>query len=366
MNLSDFNFEFDPALIAHEPLAARDQSRLLVYGKECQIADQMFKQLADILPADSLLLVNDSRVLPSRVLGHLPTGGKVEFLLLEQLSTAENTWVCLAKPMKKLKPGLVAELPNNATATVISMPPLETEQVLPIQVQFHAKNQPWREWLEQNAFVPLPPYIQRSQAKPFAESRDKERYQTVYAGLEGSSAAPTAGLHFTDQVFASLRARGIQTAKVTLHVGPGTFLPVKASDPTQHVMHEERFVVSRQTYETVMDAKKTGRKVLAVGTTALRSWESLFQLFPSEEKRLAALDQWQRTRLFIYPTHKDFKYQTHGLDGLITNFHQPESTLFMLICALLGWHEAQRMYQHALAQRYRLFSYGDSSLLWFS
>jgi S-adenosylmethionine:tRNA ribosyltransferase-isomerase len=220
-------------------------------------------------------------------------------------------------------------------------------------------------WIDQWGIIPLPPYIHRDQIKPAVESPDRLSYQTVFAKDRGSVAAPTAGLHFSQQLLDQLSEKGINLRFLSLHVGAGTFLPVKSDSIENHTMHHESFMVPRQTLQDIFQAKQNGSPVIAVGTTSLRSLEDLYRKGDGDTDKILNLgNQWHETNLFLYPKHKEDRYTPWMIDGLITNFHQPKSTLFMLISLLLGLENAMNFYQFAFDKQFRLFSYGDSSLLW--
>lgn len=362
LSLDDFMFPLDESLIAQDPLPERTSSRLLVRGADGSFDDRVFADLVDLLPQGSLLVVNDSRVMASRLIGKLPTGGRVELLLLEkQDGSNAETWLALGKPMRKLKPGTRVLFPAGLEGKIV-VSPSEKAGLAPVEVRFSMQGAALGQWLEQHGIVPLPPYIARDANKP-SQSKDRERYQTVYAREEGSAAAPTAGLHFSADLVRKLQEKDIHTSPVTLHVGLGTFLPVKEQDLSLHRMHEERFLISSSTCEAILSAKKEGRPVIMVGTTSFRCVEGFHRLFQTDEAKRAHCNQWLRTSIFIRPEHDDDRYRPFAADGIVTNFHLPGSTLFMLVSALIGWREARRLYDHAMAQRYRFFSYGDASLL---
>lgn len=320
------------------------------------------------MPKNSLIIVNNSRVIASRIHGNLSTGANIEILLLEPVvesSPGIERWLCLGKPMRKLAVGSEILFPNHLRAVVISLnSDLSSEGPWPFVVEFNLKNDALLSWLDHYGEMPLPPYISRKNVSADQAVADRKNYQTVYSQGAGSVAAPTAGLHFSDPLIARLKDNGCEFCSLTLHVGAGTFLPVKAQDPSRHLMHSERFMVPKMTYEAIMAAKSSGRPVILVGTTALRSLEGLAQIASRRGIDMAELvDTWLRTDIFIRPRHRKDRFKPWAADYLMTNFHQPQSTLFMLICALIGFDEAHRVYEEAIASRYRLFSYGDSSLL---
>ncbi|MBO5837720.1 MAG: tRNA preQ1(34) S-adenosylmethionine ribosyltransferase-isomerase QueA [Oscillospiraceae bacterium] len=340
MKTSDFWYDLPEELIAQTPLRKRDASRLLTLNKTTgQIAHKSFFDVVDYLQPGDCLVMNDSRVLPARLLGHRPTGGAAELLLLKDLGN--NEWECLAKPGRKLLEGQEVIFGNGElSATVISV--LEDGNRI-VRFQYEGI---FLEVLERLGKMPLPPYIK-------AELQDQERYQTVYSRELGSAAAPTAGLHFTNELLDKIRAKGVNTAFVTLHVGLGTFRPVKAEEITQHHMHSELCMISAQTAALLNETKRSGGRIICVGTTSCRTLESLV----NEDGTFAEKSSW--TDIFIYPGYK-FK----AMDGLITNFHLPESTLVMLVSAFAGRENVLNAYENAVKERYRFFSFGDAMLIY--
>ena len=339
MKTSDFDFELPEELIAQTPLERRDASRLMTLDRATgQTGHHHFYDLPNFLRPGDCLVMNDSRVLPARLIGHRPTGGACEVLLLTD--RGEGCWECLVRPGRKLKPGAqVIFGDGKLTATVEQE--LEDGKRL---VQFHYQGI-FLEILEQLGKMPLPPYIK-------AELRDNERYQTVYSRVMGSAAAPTAGLHFTPELLQQIREMGVQECWVTLHVGLGTFRPVKAEDIQDHEMHSEFCMIPRETAEIVNETKRRGGRVICVGTTSCRTVES----FAAEDGTLSERSGW--TNIFIYPGYR-FKV----LDGLITNFHLPQSTLIMLVSALAGREHVLAAYEEAVRERYRFFSFGDAMFI---
>ena len=336
MKTHDFWYDLPEELIAQTPLEKRDTSRLLIMDRETgDVKHQHFYDIIDYLNPGDCLVMNDSRVLPARLLGHRPTGGAVEILLLRDLG--DKKWECLAKPGRKLHTGQeVIFGDGELTATIVSVQE-DGNRV----VEFHYDGI-FLEVLERLGKMPLPPYIK-------AELQDQERYQTVYSKSVGSAAAPTAGLHFTNDLLERIREKGIRTAFVTLHVGLGTFRPVKAEEISQHHMHSELCMISRETADILNDTKRAGGRVICVGTTSCRTLESLVNEDGSFEQK----SKW--TEIFIYPG-----YTFKAMDGLITNFHLPESTLVMLVSAFAGREHVLAAYEEAVKERYRFFSFGDA------
>lgn len=336
MRTHDFWYELPEELIAQTPLEQRDSSRLLVMDRETgEISHKHFGDIIDYLHSGDCLVMNDSRVLPARLLGHRPTGGAVEVLLLRDLG--DKKWECLCKPGRKMQPGNEVIFGNGElTATVASV--LEDGNRI---VEFHYDGI-FLEVLERLGKMPLPPYIKE-------ELQDQERYQTVYSREIGSAAAPTAGLHFTNELLDKIRNKGVNIAFVTLHVGLGTFRPVKAEEITEHHMHSELCMIGRETADILNETRAKGGRIICVGTTSCRTLESLV----NEDGSFEAKSKW--TEIFIYPG-----YQFKAMQGLITNFHLPESTLVMLVSAFAGREKVLAAYHEAVAQRYRFFSFGDA------
>ena len=337
MKTSDFYYDLPEELIAQTPLAQRDASRLMVMDRETgEVEHRSFYDLTEYLRPGDCLVLNDSRVLPARLLGHrVPSGGAVEVLLLQD--KGDGVWECLTKPGRKTPPGTeLCFREGLLTATVTGT--LDDGNKL---VQFHYDGI-FLEVLEQLGKMPLPPYIR-------AELNDPERYQTVYSRETGSAAAPTAGLHFTPELLDKIGKSGVSLAYLTLHVGLGTFRPVKAENILEHHMHSELCRIDEKAAETINRAKERGGRVICVGTTSCRTLESL----ADENGRLQASSKW--TDIFIYPGYR-FKV----MDGLITNFHLPESTLVMLVSAFAGKEHVLAAYQKAVEERYRFFSFGDA------
>ena len=339
MNKSDFDFYLPEELIAQTPLEKRDTSRLLHLDKQTgEIEHKHFYDIKQYLHAGDCLVLNDSRVLPARLIGSRPTGGSVELVLLKDIG--DNRWECLSRPGRKTKPGQELIFGNSELTAVVQEVTLGGNRI----VKFSYEGI-FLEILERLGKMPLPPYIKE-------ELQDSERYQTVYSKELGSAAAPTAGLHFTKELLAEIEDMGVKICYVTLHVGLGTFRPVKADKIEDHEMHSEFCIVPEETAETVNAVKRAGGRVIAVGTTSCRTLES----FTTEDGTLQATSGW--TNIFIYPGYK-FKC----IDALITNFHLPESTLIMLVSALAGREHILNAYNTAVKQRYRFFSFGDAMFI---
>lgn len=339
MKTSDFDFELPEELIAQTPLARRDASRLLVLDKTTGARRHLhFYDLPTLLRPGDCLVLNDSRVLPARLIGHRPTGGACEVLLL--VDRGENLWECLVRPGRKLRPGAQVIFGDGQLTAVVEEEIEDGKRLVRFRYQGI-----FLEILEQLGKMPLPPYIK-------AELQDNERYQTVYSKVVGSAAAPTAGLHFTPELLRQIQEMGVKVCYVTLHVGLGTFRPVKAEEIADHEMHSEFCMVSRETADTINETKKNGGRVICVGTTSCRTIES----FAAEDGTMTERSGW--TNIFIYPGYR-FKV----LDALITNFHLPESTLIMLVSALAGRESVLAAYQEAVKLRYRFFSFGDAMFI---
>ena len=337
----DFYYELPPELIAQTPIARRDASRLLTLNKRTgETAHHHFYDLPSFLQPGDCLVLNDSRVLPARLIGHrVPTGGACEVVLL--IDRGENTWECLVRPGKKLREGAVISFGEGELAGQIAQV-LDNGNRL---IRFSYEGI-FLEILERLGKMPLPPYIKE-------ELQDSERYQTVYSKEIGSAAAPTAGLHFTPELLEKIQAMGVAVCYVTLHVGLGTFRPVKAEEITDHQMHSEYCVISEETARTINRTKAAGGRVICVGTTSCRTIES----WAGEDGTMQASAGW--TNIFIYPGYR-FKV----LDGLVTNFHLPESTLIMLVSALAGREHVLAAYEEAVRERYRFFSFGDAMFIY--
>ena len=336
MKTHDFFYDLPEELIAQTPLEKRDTSRLLKLDRVTgAVEHHHFYDIIDYLNPGDCLVMNDSRVLPARLLGHRPTGGAVEVLLLRD--RGDKKWECLCKPGRKMQVGNGVIFGNGElTATVV-----EVQETGNRVVEFHYEGI-FLEVLERLGKMPLPPYIKE-------ELQDQERYQTVYSKSVGSAAAPTAGLHWTEDLLDRVREKGVKTAFVTLHVGLGTFRPVKADNIHEHHMHAELCMISQETADILNETKRRGGRVICVGTTSCRTLESLV----NEDGTFEAKSKW--TEIFIYPG-----YTFKAMDGLITNFHLPESTLVMLVSAFAGRENVLAAYEEAVRERYRFFSFGDA------
>lgn len=336
MRKQDFWYELPEELIAQTPLLQRDASRLMVLGRDNgDVTHRHFYDVIDYLQPGDCLVMNNSRVLPARLLGHRPTGGAVEVLLLRDLG--EKRWECLVKPGKKMQPGQNVVFGNGELTATVAAVQDDGNRV----VEFHYEGI-FLEVLERLGKMPLPPYIK-------AELEDQERYQTVYSRETGSAAAPTAGLHFTTDLLERIQEKGVKTAFVTLHVGLGTFRPVKAEEITDHHMHAELCMISRETADILNETRRNGGRIVCVGTTSCRTLESLV----NEDGTFEEKSKW--TEIFIFPG-----YRFKAMDAIITNFHLPESTLVMLISAFAGRENVLRAYKEAVEEKYRFFSFGDA------
>ena len=339
MKTQDFWYDLPEELIAQTPLQQRDSSRLLTLDRKTgEVSHRHFYDIYDYLQPGDCLVMNDSRVLPARLLGRRPSGGAVELLLLRDMG--DKRWECLAKPGRKLQPGQeVIFGDGELTATILSV--LEDGNRL---VEFHFEGI-FLEVLERLGKMPLPPYIK-------AQLEDQERYQTVYSREVGSAAAPTAGLHFTPELMERLRNKGVSIAFVTLHVGLGTFRPVKVENVLEHHMHSELCILPEETAIQLNKTRAEGGRIICVGTTSCRTLESL----ALPDGTFVAGSKW--TDIFIYPG-----YTFKTMDGLITNFHLPESTLVMLVSAFAGRENVLAAYEEAVREKYRFFSFGDAMLI---
>ncbi|HEX4266063.1 MAG TPA: tRNA preQ1(34) S-adenosylmethionine ribosyltransferase-isomerase QueA [Verrucomicrobiae bacterium] len=360
MRTADFDFELPPELIAQAPTATRDASRLLVLHRDSgQIEHRQFREVLEFFRPGDVLVFNNSRVIPARLRGrNAASGGRFEIFLLEE--NAANDWWAMVRPGKRARVGAEIILSETGKSGEVRATVLEKNAEGHSRLRFIGTNNVFEE-LDQLGEVPLPPYIHRDHGAPDSDTMrfDRERYQTVFAQPPGSVAAPTAGLHFTESLLDAIRARGVQICFVTLHVGLGTFLPVKAESLDAHTMHEERYELSAETARAINDAKREHRRVIAVGTTSVRVLESV-----AAERGSELIPCSGRTRIFIYPP-RDFKI----VDAMLTNFHLPCSTLLMLISAFAAPGETRgremvlATYTEAIRERYRFFSYGDAMLI---
>lgn len=340
MKVSDFDYYLPEELIAQEPIYPRDSSRLMVINKKTKnITHERFYNIIDYLQPSDVLVLNNTKVLPARLFGQKKdTGALIEIVLLRRLNNSD--WEALVKPGKKVKPGTIITFPGEELfATAVA----ETEAGGRI-LSFTFKGM-FEEILSKLGKMPLPPYIKK-------ELQDQERYQTVYATFQGSAAAPTAGLHFTKKLLHAIEKKGTQICYITLHVGLGTFRPVKTEKVEEHQMHEEFYEISDKTAEILKTAQEQGRRIIAVGTTTVRTLESTII------KHGKVIANSGFTDIFIYPG-----YEFKVVDGLLTNFHLPKSTLIMLVSALLGREHTMEAYRIAIQENYRFFSFGDAMLI---
>ncbi|HAT4271578.1 tRNA preQ1(34) S-adenosylmethionine ribosyltransferase-isomerase QueA [Clostridium perfringens] len=340
MKVSDFYFELPEELIAQYPLEKRDSSRLMVLDKKIgEIEHRKFHDILEYLNEGDTLVLNNTRVLPARLIGEKEeTGGKIEFLLLKRIEG--DKWECLAKPGRKAKVGTVFTFGEGKLKAIVREIGEEGNRI--IEFKYDGI---FEQVLDELGQMPLPPYIHE-------KLEDKERYQTVYSKEKGSAAAPTAGLHFTEELLKEIKDKGVNIAYLTLHVGLGTFRPVKVDDVNNHVMHSEYYHLDKENAELINKTKEAGKRVIAVGTTSSRTLETI----GDENGRVREQSGW--TDIFIYPGYK-FKI----VDNLITNFHLPESTLIMLVSALAGQDNIMNAYNTAVKEKYRFFSFGDSMFI---
>lgn len=340
MKVSDFDFYLPEELIAQCPLKERDSSRFMVVDRKTgEIEHKVFHDVIDYLKKGDTLVLNNTRVMPARLIGEKEeTGGKIEFLLLKRIEG--DKWECLAKPGKKAKVGAMFTFGEGKLKAVVREIGLEGNRV----IEF-IYNGIFEEILDELGQMPLPPYIHE-------KLDDRERYQTVYSKEKGSAAAPTAGLHFTEDLLEKIREKGVNIAFVTLHVGLGTFRPVKVESIDEHIMHSEYYELDEENAKIINDTKKRGNRVIAVGTTSTRTLETI----GNENGEVRAQSGW--TNIFIFPG-----YKFNIVDALITNFHLPESTLIMLVSALAGKENIMNAYKKAVEEKYRFFSFGDSMFI---
>ena len=342
MRLDDFAFDLPEELIAQQPTAKREASRLLVFDRAAgTISHRSFAAIGEWFRPGDLLIANDTRVIPARLLGRKESGGQIEVFLVRREVGDEEVWSCLSRSSKPPRTGSCVIFADGSRAVFLGggEPPLQ-------RVRFESAGN-FSAWLEANGEMPLPPYIRRA-----AGTLDRERYQTVFARHAGALAAPTAGLHFTPEILADLAARGVEVQALTLHVGLGTFLPVRVADPREHRMHHESYLVPEATAAAVNRARAEGRRIVALGTTSTRALEAA----AAADGRVAAGPG--ETDIFIYPG-----YRFRVVSGLVTNFHLPRSTLLMLVAAFAGRETVLEAYRQAVTARYRFFSYGDCMLI---
>ena len=339
MKVEEFNYELPKELIAQTPYDKRDEARLMVLDRKTESIDhKIFRDVIDYLEPGDCLVINDTKVIPARLYGKKDTGANVEFLLLKRIEG--DDWEAMVRPGNKLRPGSKVEFGDGLLKA-------EVLEVMPggnRRVRFEY-NGIFNEILDQIGLMPLPPYITE-------KLKDKSKYQTVYAKYEGSAAAPTAGLHFTEELLEKVKEKGVDIAKVTLHVGIGTFRPVKVENVEDHSMHSEHFYIKKEEAEKINKAKETGHRVIAVGTTSCRVLESV----ADENGKVKEIEA--DTNIFIYPGYK-FKC----IDSLITNFHLPESTLIMLVSSLAGKDFVLKAYKEAVDKKYKFFSFGDAMII---
>lgn len=339
MNVSDFKYDLPEELIAQVPIQKRDESRLMVLNHKKQtIEHKVFKDIIDYLEEGDCLVRNNTKVLPARLYGQKETGAKVEFLLLNQIEG--DIWETIVRPGNKLHKGAKVIFGNGILKAEI----IDTMEGGTRKVKFEYKGI-FNEILDQIGLMPLPPYIHE-------ELKENDRYQTVYAKYQGSAAAPTAGLHFTEDLLEKLKQKGVKIANVTLHVGIGTFRPVKVEKIEDHHMHSEHFYIKKEDAEIINETKRQGKRIISIGTTSTRVLETI-----ADEKGFVKETEGD-TQIFIYPG-----YTFKCIDGLITNFHLPESTLLMLVSSLAGREYILKAYEEAVNQKYRFFSFGDAMFI---
>ncbi len=347
MLLSEYDYNLPEELIAQMPADKRENSKMMVLNrKDRTISHKHFYDIVDLIEPNTLLVMNNTKVLPARLIGHKDTGAKIEVFLLKSVENSENgcLWDVLIKPSKRVKPDTVIKISDELSVKALKR--LEENGEWLVELIYEGKNV--LDVLHRNGQIPLPPYIERKIPNEDLKKLDFERYQTVYAKDEGSVAAPTAGLHFTKEILEKLQNKGVELAYVTLNVGLGTFRPVQCENVLEHKMHSETFEISEKASEQINRAKRDGRKIVAVGTTTVRTLETAYQKFgcikPCHD----------HSELFIYPP---FEFKV--IDNLITNFHLPKSTLLMLVSALAGKDFIFEAYKEAIENNYRFFSYGD-------
>ncbi|MCL2016036.1 MAG: tRNA preQ1(34) S-adenosylmethionine ribosyltransferase-isomerase QueA [Defluviitaleaceae bacterium] len=342
MNLQNFWYDLPDKLIANNPPENRDSSRLMLVNRKLGTYEHhTFKDITTLLNANDCLVINDTKVIPARLIGYLETGGKIEILLHRQLTT--NRWEILCKPGKKCRVGTAITIGDG---DIIAKIDEITEDGLRYATMEYTEN--WEYLLDKHGDVPLPHYINST----ISETEKKERYNTVYAKKDGSVAAPTAGLHFTNEILAELESKGVKIAHITLHVGLGTFRPVKVDNIIQHHMHSEYYQIEEEQAAKINETKKAGGRIIAVGTTSCRTLESCV----NEEGQV--VHGTGKTSIYIYP---GFEFKL--IDGLLTNFHLPQSTLIMLVAAFCGLDNIMAAYNAAILEEYRFYSFGDAMLI---
>lgn len=348
MLISEYDYNLPEELIAQMPVDKRDNSRMMVLNrKDRTISHKHFYDIVDLIEPNTLLVMNNTKVLPARLIGHKDTGAKIEVFLLKQNSKMQDeheNWEVLIKPSKRVKPDTIIKISDELSVRAIKR--LEENGEWLVELIFNGNNV--LDVLHRNGNIPLPPYIERKIPNEDLKKLDFERYQTVYAKDEGSVAAPTAGLHFTKEILKKLENKGVELAYVTLNVGLGTFRPIQCENVENHKMHSETFEISEKAAEQINRAKAEGKKIVAVGTTTVRTLETAYKKFGCIK---ACHDH---SELFIYPP-----YEFKVIDNLITNFHLPKSTLLMLVSALAGKDFIFEAYKEAIENKYRFFSYGD-------
>ena len=342
LRTSDFDFHLPPERIAQSPAERRDASRLLVVDRATgALAHRVFSDLVEYVRPGDALVLNETRVFPARLVGRKPTGASAEVLLLTPHGGEEKVWTALVRPGAKLKPGRTVEIAPELSVEIVESTP-GGERIVRLHTPL-----PLGEALERWGEVPLPPYVERA-----ATAEDRERYQTVYARERGSVAAPTAGLHFTPELLSRLEGKGVRIVRLVLHVGVGTFRPVEVEDPTEHPMHSERYHVPAESAEAINAVRAAGGSVWAVGTTVVRTLETV-----ADEAGVVHAGEGE-TSIFIRPP-----YRFKAVDRLVTNFHLPRSTLLMLVSAFAGHELTMRAYREAVEREYRFFSYGDAMVV---
>ena len=356
MLVSEYDYELPEELIAQLPADRRENSRMLVLNRDCRsIFHKHFYDIVDFIDENSILVLNNTKVMPARLIGHKDTGAKIEVFLLKNLGTIQNSnspavqpaqgsyWEVLIKPSKRIKPDTIIKISNELSVKAVKKTEEDGGWIVELLYEGDVLDV-----LHRNGNIPLPPYIERKLQTEDIKKLDFERYQTVYAKDEGSVAAPTAGLHFTHEILEKLKNKGVEIAYVTLNVGLGTFRPVKCENISDHKMHSETFEITEETAEKINRAKANGKKLVAVGTTTVRTLETAYQKYGCIK---ACHDH---SELFIYPP-----YEFKVIDELITNFHLPKSTLLMLVSAFAGKDFIFEAYREAIENKYRFFSYGD-------